>query len=111
VAKNFGRGRDREPAVEVARCALLASHVRVSAASIQLLVPPGSPSARVRSPRPLCPKSRQTADRRGRSAWCHKRTYAVQEIALYSFDLLGAQFEIASCCVVIHLNDRVSDRR
>src|SRR5262245_22206579 len=32
----------------------LASHVRVSAVSIQLLVPPGSPSARVRSPRPLC---------------------------------------------------------
>src|SRR5262249_21800316 len=49
------------------RAGCSASHGGVSAASIQLLVPPGSPSARVRRPRPLCPKTRQTADRLSRS--------------------------------------------
>jgi len=41
------------------------------------------PSARVRSPRPFCPKSGQTADRLGMSAWCQKATFALQQIFLF----------------------------
>src|SRR5262245_53917222 len=45
----------------------LASHVRVSAASIQPVVHPGVPTPRLRTPPPLCPKRRQIADRLNRS--------------------------------------------
>jgi len=45
------------------------------------------PSARVRSPRPLYPKSRQTADRLGMSALCQKRSFLQMRSAVHNCTL------------------------